>query len=182
MRLTALRANNLRTIRQAGPRYAPGLDPASPNLTIASLISAFETIGLTAAFRLNVRGLRIEFETASRKASRAIIQGFRGHVHTPTLLCARLAELESASPQEAIEVWRGIEVTAKRSNAIVQRISDRAANAVRLSPAESPDQRRKIARLGGLATRGRRKRRRKEQPAGELQFPAPRRLRLTEDD
>jgi len=49
------------------------------------------------------------------------------------------------------------------------------------------DQRREIARLGGLATRGRRKRRRKEQPtrelpSGELQFPAPRRLRLTEDD
>jgi hypothetical protein len=48
------------------------------------------------------------------------------------------------------------------------------------------DQRREIARLGGLATRGRRKSRRKdrrkEQPNGELRFPAPRRLPLTGDE
>jgi 5-methylcytosine-specific restriction endonuclease McrA len=47
------------------------------------------------------------------------------------------------------------------------------------------DQRREIARLGGLATRGRRKRPRKDRdqdrPSGELPLPAPRRLRLTED-
>lgn len=39
------------------------------------------------------------------------------------------------------------------------------------------DQRREIARLGGLATRGRRKRRRKDQPSGELQLPTPVRVR-----
>src|SRR6185369_9865642 len=48
------------------------------------------------------------------------------------------------------------------------------------------DQRREIARLGGLATRGRRKRRRKElrkeQPNGELRFPAPRRVRPIGDE
>jgi hypothetical protein len=40
------------------------------------------------------------------------------------------------------------------------------------------DQRREIARLGGLATRGRRKRRRKDRPNGEFPIPAPRRLPL----
>ena len=44
------------------------------------------------------------------------------------------------------------------------------------------DRRREIARLGGLATRGGRKRRRKDQPSSELRLPAPRRLRLTGDE
>jgi hypothetical protein len=48
------------------------------------------------------------------------------------------------------------------------------------------DQRREIARLGGLATRGRRKRRRKEQPSGELRLsqglPTPVRVRPTGDE
>ena len=44
------------------------------------------------------------------------------------------------------------------------------------------DQRREIARLGGLATRGRRKRRRKDRPNGDLQFPAPRRVRPIGDE
>jgi len=143
MRLTALRANNLRAIRQAGPRYAPGLDPTSPNLAITSLTAAFEVIGLAASFRSNVRGLRTEFETAWLKASRAIIRGFLGHAHNPTLLGARLAELESASPREAVEVWRGIEITAKRSNAVVQRILERAANLFQLAPANSPERSRR---------------------------------------
>jgi hypothetical protein len=44
------------------------------------------------------------------------------------------------------------------------------------------DRRREIARLGGLATRGRRKRRRQDQPSAELRLPSPVRVRPTGDE
>ena len=46
------------------------------------------------------------------------------------------------------------------------------------------DQRREIARLGGLATRGRRKKKRQQkgQPRGELRLPVPVSVRPTGDE
>src|SRR5579862_7173489 len=113
MRLADLRANNLRAIQHAGPRYAPGSDPTAPNLAIASVNSAFETLGLTAEFRSSVRELRTEFDTAWKRAPRAVVQAFHRHVHSPTLIGARMVELENSSPQRANTSAHRIELTAK---------------------------------------------------------------------
>jgi len=150
MRLADLRTNNLRAIRRAGPHYAPGLDSTAPNLAIASLNTAFETIGLTADFRSSVRALRSEFETSWKEAPRSLVSAFRHRVHNPTLLCTGLAELEVASPPEAAAAYHRTALTAKRANILVQRLREEAMTALQAAPADSEERRKRDAEYGEL--------------------------------
>ena len=151
MRLADLRTNNVKAIRSAGPRYAPGLDSTAPNLAIASLNTVFETIGLTERFRIGVKALQTEFETAWKDAPPVVVRSFRRRVHNPTVITALLAELQHASPQGAVNVLHRTETTVKRVNAVVQRILELTLSALQAAPPHSDERRERDSEYGRIA-------------------------------
>lgn len=101
-------------VRLAGPRYAPGLDPAAPNLAIQSLTEAFDALGMTPAFRDRVRrladALRKEWPRA-RSGRLGLV--FEGRRRTPERLLAGLTALAEAMPSQVRKVVAGLSTTTR---------------------------------------------------------------------
>jgi hypothetical protein len=150
MRLADLRTANLKAIRSAGPRYAPGLDSTAPNLAIASLNTAFETIGFTQDFRIGVRALQTAFETAWKDAPPAIVRSFRRRVHNPTAIAELLAQLQHASPGRAANVLRRAEIAVNSAHTVVKRMLGKALTSLQSAPTES-ERRRLDSEYGQIA-------------------------------
>lgn len=66
--LSSLEKVNHASIQRAGPRYTPTIDPNAPNLEIAPLVSAIESLALSPAYRKQLRILEKTLQTAWRKA------------------------------------------------------------------------------------------------------------------
>ncbi|HTT99556.1 MAG TPA: hypothetical protein VMF58_16025 [Rhizomicrobium sp.] len=60
------------SIRRAGPRYTPAVDPSAPNLEIASLVEAFETLGQSPRYRKRLNDIENAIRSAWSGAPSAI--------------------------------------------------------------------------------------------------------------
>jgi hypothetical protein len=148
MRLADLRLHNRRAIAAAGPRYAPGLDASAPNLAIASLDRAFETAGVTAAFRAEVSRVRATFQKAWHDAPRQVREHFATRVQNPARLLAHLADLEAARPAEAGGVRHRATITASRLDTVAEHLAEQALEALRNAPADSEERRARDVEYG----------------------------------
>ena len=149
MRLSDLRRQNLRAIAGAGPRYAPGLDEAAPNLAIVSLDHAFESIGMTADFRSGVARIRTAFQSAWHDAPSHVRRRFRRLVNTPSLLLSRLSDVEVAAPADAGYRLRRAALATSRIEAVARRASDEALRALQAAPPDTAERRERDGDFGG---------------------------------
>lgn len=130
MRIADLRRVNAASIRAAGPRYAPGLDATAPNLTIRSLVVAFDTVGLTDAFDSSVIEVRDAFRKAWADAPRELHHTFRRRRRSPDALFRQLTQFAEASPDRSHARLAASRLTASAVNRTAQRQSEQALNAL----------------------------------------------------
>src|SRR5579885_3454732 len=95
-----------RNIRAAGPRYTPITDPSAPNLTIASLLSAVEAIGLTQAYRVTITGKYEKLREAwseSPSYVRTLFDGRRDGVTELITLLEKLTQEPPGTSRETLQ-------------------------------------------------------------------------------
>jgi DNA replication protein DnaC len=107
---------NLSSIKAAGPRYAPSLDPSAPNLQISQIISAVEALAITDKYRSSIRSLVIELSESWRKSSKRIIE-LLSQNNSPSILIRLLKKLANERPGLSQETLKSIQT---RSYAIIK--------------------------------------------------------------
>lgn len=85
-----------RTLRSAGPRYAPSLDPRAPNLAIVPLQQAGDALAQGSAFRERVHELAGELRKAHERDDRFANRLFARRVASIQRIIADLDALASA--------------------------------------------------------------------------------------
>src|SRR4051812_33629151 len=84
--LAQLRAANEVAIRDAGPRYTPGLDPDAPNIEIAYLVDAFDALSLVDGWRTRAQELAEQINKACEYHEHLLGRIFRRRRATPASL------------------------------------------------------------------------------------------------
>lgn len=72
MNLEDLALRNMESIRLAGPRYSPGIDPKAPNVQIQYLIDAIDALSLSRGFRDRLNKYARDLEKAAEYVSRSV--------------------------------------------------------------------------------------------------------------
>ena len=138
MKKSLFKINNA-TIRSAGARYTPVVDPNAPNLAIEPLVRLFDALSLNQAFRERLRDIACRIEKASPKHSHILKKEFRGCKQTPPKLATLLKELADQKPGTSAVAIRTISRTlkfcGKRINEI-ERSLDEAMDDANLRPEE----------------------------------------------
>jgi hypothetical protein len=93
--LAQLQAVNEIAIRDAGPRYTPGLDPGAPNIEIGYLVDAFDALSLVDGWRQRAQGLAEGLAKASEYQTRLLDGLFGRRRATPGRLVDQVAELRA---------------------------------------------------------------------------------------
>jgi hypothetical protein len=89
-------------VREAGPRYTPGLDPAAPNIEIAYLVDAFDALSLVDGWRSRVVGLADRVSKASEREMYLLRRLFRRRRATPARLVEQVRTLQELRDPIAI--------------------------------------------------------------------------------
>lgn len=84
--LAQLGTANEVAIRDAGPRYTPGLDPDAPNIEIGYLVDAFDALSLVDGWRTRAQELAERITKACEYQERLLARIFRGRRATPVSL------------------------------------------------------------------------------------------------
>ena len=102
MRLSDLKVIVDKSVKLAGPRYSPGVDPNAPNLEMRELTETFNALALSDQFRATLLSLRTEL-SSTRTAKRVIHDTtFSGRTVTLDSLLRDLDALGGSGPG-----WRG---------------------------------------------------------------------------
>lgn len=109
--LAQLAAVNEKTIRSAGPRYTPGVDPAAPNIEIAYLVEALDALSLVDGWKVRVEYLAKAVSESIEYRTHALARVFRRRKTTPTRLIEQAKTLVQLQDPAAI----------KRSAALLRR-------------------------------------------------------------
>ena len=86
MDLHELSECNEQSIRAAGPRYTPGIDPEAPNLGMRELNDAISALALGPDYLLPVRTLKSKLDEVLESAARHIERVFKERTVTPSAL------------------------------------------------------------------------------------------------
>lgn len=126
MQISHLRKVLDRTIRDAGPRYSPGLDPHAPNIEIGQLNTCIEALAVD-HLRLHVGPMIVDLERAIDQTRGTWASVFRNRATTPSVIAQVLAELGSIEgPAGARSCVTGL----RRRVATLEGVLDRAAEKV----------------------------------------------------
>lgn len=102
MDLTELTRHNQKSIRAAGPRYTPGLDPSAPNIKIDHLVEAVDALTLTDGFRRRIRDLHDELSEVHRRTRYSVGRAFARRSITPQVVLDDLDQLATLVRPHAI--------------------------------------------------------------------------------
>src|SRR6266576_4756995 len=91
--LTQLQTVNQAAIRDAGPRYTPGLDPDAPNIEIGYLVDAFDALSLVDGWRIRVQELAARISKACEYQARLLDRVFGRRRATPVTLVNEVGAL-----------------------------------------------------------------------------------------
>lgn len=130
MQISHLRKVLDRTVRDAGPRYSPGLDPDAPNIEIAYLSTYIEALAVDHLDH-RVRPMVDDLERAIGETQGTWASIFRNRTITPSVVAKDLAELGTI---EGLAGVRSRVSDLRRRIAALERVLDRAAE--RFSSAE----------------------------------------------
>ena len=92
--LAQLRKVNEVAVRDAGPRYTPGLDPGAPNIEISYLVDAFDALSLAEGWRVRAEELAGQIARACEHQERLLDRVFRRRKTSPATLVAEVQELQ----------------------------------------------------------------------------------------
>jgi hypothetical protein len=84
---------NEQSIRAAGPRYTPGIDPNAPNLMMRELNNAISALALGPDYLLPIRALKSKLDEAIESSARHVSRVFKGRTVTPSTLTLDLGNL-----------------------------------------------------------------------------------------
>jgi hypothetical protein len=125
--LGQLLAVNEVAIRDAGPRYTPGLDPAAPNIEIGYLVDAFDALSLVDGWRGRAQTLAQSITRASEHQTRLLERLFRRRRATPARLVEQVQELQGL--QEPSDLRRAVDQLRGNSERVAERLQ-RESNAL----------------------------------------------------
>src|SRR5438128_9227178 len=91
--LAQLQTVNQAAIRDAGPRYTPGVDPAAPNIEISYLVDALDALSLVEGWRTRVDGFAERLSKASEHETYLLRRLFRRRRATPARLVDQVRAL-----------------------------------------------------------------------------------------
>jgi hypothetical protein len=91
--LAQLQAVNELAIREAGPRYTPGLDPDAPNIEIGYLVDAFDALSLVDGWRARAQELGERITKATEYQTHLLDGLFRRRRATPARLVEQVQAL-----------------------------------------------------------------------------------------
>jgi len=100
--LAQLRKANEVAIRDAGPRYTPGLDPDAPNIEIGYLVDAFDALSLVDGWRNRARELEERISKACEYQARLLARIFRRRRATPATLADQVQALRELHDPTAL--------------------------------------------------------------------------------
>lgn len=92
--LAQLRKVNEVAIRDAGPRYTPGLDPTAPNIEITYLVDAFDALSLAEGWRTRAQELAERITRAGEHQVRLLDRVFRRRKTTPATLVDQVQAIQ----------------------------------------------------------------------------------------
>jgi hypothetical protein len=93
MNLNDLMAQSERAIKDAGPRFTPGLDAGAPNIRIEHLVDALDSLSIRDGFRARIQEYEEELRKALKYTRRTIDDVFKGRVVTPVVVADDLLSL-----------------------------------------------------------------------------------------
>lgn len=120
--LAQLQAANEGAIRDAGPRYTPGLDPAAPNIEIGYLVDAFDALSLVDGWSHRAEALAQRIDRASEHHSHVLDRLFRRRTATPARLVEQVQELQGL--QEPSEVRRAAGQLLRNSERVAKHLQE----------------------------------------------------------
>lgn len=118
MTLKDLGKINNRTVKSAGPRYSPIIDPAAPNLEIEPLISAIEALALSNKYKDSLIEIRDAISQAWLSASKSTKKAFK--IRHPSRLVSEINLLLLEKPGKGFSHLAVINKLAKNTSDILQ--------------------------------------------------------------
>lgn len=116
-------AFNERTIRLAGPRYTPGVDPNAPNIEVRELIEAFDALAFAPGYQQRLDQLTNAVDRACHDGRFTLTRLFGNHRITPATVMADLRSLKAANdPNNLLQPLRRV----RRSSRTLSRVLDGA--------------------------------------------------------
>jgi hypothetical protein len=110
------------TIRAAGPRYTPGIDPSAPNLAIDSLVSAIDALAFSRPFRDRLTKMADDLEQAWAKAPSNVTSLFPISASSPTAVLEIIRGIATGSPGRLTDLLKQL---PEAVNAVDQCLSNR---------------------------------------------------------
>lgn len=121
--LAQLKAANERAIRDAGPRYTPGLDPDAPNIEIGHLVDAFDALSLVDGWRNRAQELAEQIRKACEYHERLLARVFRGRSATPVSLVEEVRALRELDDPTVLR--RAAAKLRRNGQRVVKRLQDK---------------------------------------------------------
>ncbi len=118
--LSQLQAANEVAIRDAGPRYTPGIDPAAPNIEIGYLVDAFDALSLVDGWRTRAQELAERISKACEYQARLLARIFRRRRTTPFTLIDEVRALRDIHDPTALR--RAAVRLRRNSGRVVERL------------------------------------------------------------
>ncbi|MGH3094021.1 MAG: hypothetical protein ACRDOG_17070 [Gaiellaceae bacterium] len=122
--LAQLQTVNQAAIRDAGPRYTPGVDPAAPNIEISYLVDALDALSLVDGWRTRVGGFAERLSKANEHETYLLRRLFRRRRATPARLVEQVRALQELHDPTAIR--RAAVQLRRNSNHVVARLQREA--------------------------------------------------------
>ena len=118
--LAQLRKVNEVAIRDAGPRYTPGLDPDAPNIEIGYLVDAFDALSLVDGWRTRAQELAERISKACEYQARLLARIFRRRRTAPFTLIDEVRALRDIHDPTALR--RAAARLRRNSGRVVERL------------------------------------------------------------
>jgi hypothetical protein len=127
----------------AGPRYSPGLNVGAPNIEIAPLVLAVDSLAVDAGFGRRTDELRVGLHEALKKAG-GVEEIFRGLRHSPAILLEAVSQLAKSKPDGAASV---LAYVRRVLNGVTRHLDrEQVALLARQQTATTDDQKSRISR------------------------------------
>jgi len=107
-------------IRDAGPRYTPGVDPAAPNIEIDYLVDAFDALSLVDGWWTRVQEFAESISKASEYRTHLLDRLFQRRTVTPTKLVNELHALKKY--RDPTELRRGVSQVRRSAERIARHL------------------------------------------------------------
>lgn len=128
MKLTDLYTFNKFSIKEAGPKYSPGIAEGAPNIEINELVEFLDALCLNENFKLAFKTINNELTNISIYHSRIVNGLFLNNKHTPATLSKSLSKVIQSRTTENLEAELS---HAKRAYTFISRKISNRLKAVR---------------------------------------------------